>query len=65
MQHFTGAEVRTTVTSLAISASPEARLVVYTPITENDAVALAELTTAAPTSGMCEYHEALRNAPAT
>jgi transcriptional regulator with XRE-family HTH domain len=50
-------EVRTTATSLAISSTPEARIVVYTPIDEQDRAALEEFTRNPPRIQLCAYHE--------
>jgi hypothetical protein len=54
--------VNTTATSLGISASPETRLVVYTPMSDADADALAELTEAPPEIALCPYHAAIKAA---
>jgi transcriptional regulator with XRE-family HTH domain len=50
-------EVRTTATSLAIASTPEARIVVYTPIDETDRAALEEFTRNPPQIQLCPYHE--------
>jgi transcriptional regulator with XRE-family HTH domain len=56
-------EVRTTATSLAIAATPEARIVVYTPIDEADRIALEEFTRNPPEIQLCAYHEKHRREP--
>ena len=53
-------EVRTTATSLAIASTPEARIVVYTPIDETDRAALDEFTRNPPQIQLCAYHERQR-----
>jgi transcriptional regulator with XRE-family HTH domain len=55
-------EVRTTSTSLAVSGTPDARIVVYTPIDDADRVALAELTSHPPTITRCAYHQQMATA---
>jgi len=60
VQNVGETRVNTTATSLGISASPETRLVVYTPMTDADASALAELTKAPPEITLCPYHAAIR-----
>lgn len=48
--------VQVTATSLNVAATPEARLVVYTPVGEQDRIALAEMTVTPPTIRRCAYH---------
>ena len=45
-----------------VVASPETRLVVYTPMTDADASALAELTKAPPEIALCPHHAAIKAA---
>jgi transcriptional regulator with XRE-family HTH domain len=45
-------------TSLAVAATPEARMVVYTPVTDADRASLAELTARPPESALCPVHAA-------
>jgi transcriptional regulator with XRE-family HTH domain len=56
------APVHTTAMSLAISAAPEARLVVYTPIDEIHHHRLAALTADPPHILLCPFHAAQRAA---
>lgn len=62
VQNLGEIRVNTTATSLGISASPETRLVVYTPMSDADAVTLAELTKAPPGIAQCPYHAAMNAA---
>jgi transcriptional regulator with XRE-family HTH domain len=49
-------ELRVTATSLAVSATPETRLVVYTPVREVDRAALAALAVLPPGVALCPVH---------
>jgi len=51
-------ELAAVTTSLAVAATPEARLVVYTPVTDADRGRLAELTARPPASALCPVHAA-------
>jgi hypothetical protein len=42
-QHVLGGTLKTTSTSYAVSATPEARMVVYTPVDDEDRELLAEV----------------------
>ena len=50
--------VHATATSLAISATPEARIIVYAPVTEGDRALLAEMSEQPPRITLCPYHAA-------
>ncbi len=52
--------VHTTATSLAISATPEARIIVYTPVDDIDRERLVSLTADPPEIELCPYHAALQ-----
>jgi transcriptional regulator with XRE-family HTH domain len=53
-----GRDVYVTTTSLALSAMPETRMVVYTPASEADRRALIELATLPAGAGLCPVHAA-------
>jgi hypothetical protein len=54
-------ELTAVTTSLAVAATPEARMVVYTPVTGADRERLAELTARSPGSAMCPVHAAAQS----
>jgi transcriptional regulator with XRE-family HTH domain len=56
------APVRAVTTSFAVSATPEARLVVYTPVGDADRIRFAELTARPPEYALCPVHAAARHA---
>jgi transcriptional regulator with XRE-family HTH domain len=56
--------VNLVTTSLAISATPEARLVCMTPVSDVDRVRLAELAARPPEDALCPMHAAIRRQPA-
>ena len=59
-QNVAGRLLHTVSTSFAVSATPEARLVVYTPVTEQDRELLAEVCAAPPTCRRCARHAVAR-----
>jgi transcriptional regulator with XRE-family HTH domain len=60
VQNLGERKVRTQSTSFAVSATPEARMVVYVPIDDDDRLALAEMTALPPVIRLCPYHERLK-----
>ncbi|MEN3304850.1 MAG: hypothetical protein V7603_1052 [Micromonosporaceae bacterium] len=59
-QHIDGHVLATTSTSLAISATPEARIIVYTPLDEAGHRLLREVTARPPLITRCPMHSAVR-----
>jgi transcriptional regulator with XRE-family HTH domain len=55
-QHLAGLTLTTTSTSLAISATPEARVVVYTPVDESGRQLLERITVQPPLIRGCPLH---------
>jgi len=53
-----GRRLHVVTTSLAVSGTPETRMVVYTPIDESDRRVLAEVVTLPPLSALCPIHAA-------
>jgi len=54
--HRTGRQAHVMTTSLVISGVPETRIVVYTPVSEDDRAALAEFVTLPPGASLCPVH---------
>ncbi len=55
--------LHTRSTSLSISSAPEARLVVYTPVSDADRAALERLVAAPPVERRCDRHAGAAGAP--
>jgi transcriptional regulator with XRE-family HTH domain len=55
-------KVRVISTAFSVAANPEARLVVYIPVEDEDREALVEITASPPKITLCPYHQARRAA---
>jgi len=57
VQNLGRPDIRTTTTSFAVAGTPDARMVVYLPVSEADRVSLEQLLLEPPTITRCTFHQ--------